>query len=198
MTSESNTTARPAPSHFWQGERVCLRAVEPSDAEFFYRWNQDSDRARFLDFLWPPTSLASIQAWAAEASRKRMDNDAYQWVITDRVGTPVGTIDTHHCDHRTGTFMYGIDIMAEERGKGYASEAIRMVLRYYFHELRYQKVTIGAHSDNMASIRLHEKLGFQREGAWRRTVYNHGQYYDEIWFGMTREEFEAREQGIPR
>lgn len=198
MASESDTTKRPATINFWQGESICLRAVEPSDADFFHRWNQDSDQARFLDFLWPPTSLASIQAWAAEASRKRMDNDAYQWVITDRAGRPVGTIDTHHCDHRTGAFMYGITISAEERSKGYASEAIRMVLRYYFHELRYQKVTIGAHSDNMASIRLHEKLGFQREGTWRRTAYNHGQYCDEIWFGMTREEFEAREKDMMR
>jgi RimJ/RimL family protein N-acetyltransferase len=185
---------RAGTTNYWQGERVCLRAIEPSDAETFFRWNQDSQRARYLDFVWPPTSLASVQAWVGDMTRRKLEGDVYRWVITDRAGTPVGSIDTHHCDARTGTFSYGVDIAAEERRKGYASEAIRMVLRYYFHELRYQKVTVSVHSDNIPSARLHEKLGFQREGTLRRMVYSEGRYYDETWYGMTREEFESGER----
>jgi len=189
--SNCNPETGAGTSNYWQGERVCLRAIEPSDAEVFFRWNLDSERARYLEFLWPPTSMASVRAMAEESSRRKLEGDAFQWVITDRAGTPVGTIDTHHCDARTGTFRYGVDVACEERGKGYASEAIWMVLRYYFHELRYQKVTIAVHGDNLPSIRLHEKLGFQREGTLRRMVFTGGHYCDLIYFGLTREEFEA-------
>jgi hypothetical protein len=42
--------------NFWQGSKVRLRAIEPTDAEFFIRWNLDSERARHLDFVWPPVS----------------------------------------------------------------------------------------------------------------------------------------------
>jgi RimJ/RimL family protein N-acetyltransferase len=41
-------------------------------------------------------------------------------------------------------------------------------------------------------VRLHEKLGFQLEGRLRRVVYTRGQYYDELYYGMTAEEFAAR------
>jgi len=184
-------TTTPPVSNFWQNPRVRLRAIEPGDAETFHRWNQDSERARNLDFIWPPVSLASQRVFAEEASRRKMENDRLQWIIETIDGTPVGMIDTHHCDHRTGNFSYGVDIAGEHRGKGYAAEAIRLVLRYYFDELRYQKVTVNVHADNLASLRLHEKLGFQREGLLRRTQYSHGCYIDEIFFGMTVEEFRA-------
>jgi len=44
-----------------------------------------------------------------------------------------------------------------------------LILKYYFEELRYQKVTVPVHANNPASIRLHEKLGFKKKvriGGW--------------------------------
>jgi RimJ/RimL family protein N-acetyltransferase len=175
--------------NFWQGQRVRLRGVEPDDAALFACWNQDSERARFLDFLWPPGSLASVRTWAEEQSQRKLENDTFHWVIENQEGIPIGSISTHDCNLRAGTFSYGVDVAPEYRGQGYAGEAIRMVLRYYFEELRYQKVTVVIHADNPASIRLHEKLGFQKEGTLRRMVYTRGNYIDALWYGLTREEF---------
>ena len=78
------------------------------------------------------------------------------------------------------------------RRQGYASEAITLLLRYFFQELRYQKVTAHVYSFNEPSIKLHEKLGFQQEGRLRRMVYTNGQFFDEVLFGMTAEEFATR------
>jgi len=178
--------------NYWQGEHIRLRAIEPSDADLFFNWNLDSDRARHLDFVWPPRSLAAVRAWCDEQSKKQLENDAYAWVIVNLQGEPLGTIATHHCDRRVGVFSYGVDIAEEHRRKGYAAEAIRLVLRYYFEELRYQKCSVTAHSDNEASLQLHDALGFQREGVIRRVVYSGGQYFDSVWFGITAEEFAAQ------
>ena len=177
--------------NYWQGKRVRLRGIEPSDAEHFIRWNLDSERARHLDFVWPPTSNASVQAWVEAQSRQKLEHDSFHWVIENHDGDPVGSISTHDCTPRYGTFSYGIDVAPEHQRQGYAREAIRLVLRYYFEELRYQKVTVPVHSDNEASIRLHEGLGFQREGTHRRMFYTQGHFVDVIWFGMTAEEFHA-------
>ena len=175
-------------TNFWQGERVRLRAIEPGDAAFFFRCDLDSERGRMLDFLWPPSSMAALHEWIEKESRRKMEDGGFHWVM-EVGGEAVGTIATHHCNPRSGTFSYGVDVAHEHRGKGYAGEAIRMVVRYYFHELRYQKVTTSVHADNPASIRMHEKLGFQREGVLRRMVFTGGRYVDEIYFGMTAEEF---------
>ena len=70
-------------------------------------------------------------------------------------------------------------------------EAIRLVLTYFFQELRYQKCNATVYAFNTSSIKLHESLGFQLEGRIRRNIYTSGQFYDELIYGITREEFEG-------
>lgn len=57
-------------TNFWQGKKVRLRAIEPSDAKHFVCWNLNSERARNLDFVWPPQSAVAVQAWVEEQSRR--------------------------------------------------------------------------------------------------------------------------------
>jgi RimJ/RimL family protein N-acetyltransferase len=176
--------------NYWQGKRVKLRGVEPSDAEIFFQWDQNSERARRLDFVWPPTSRAAVKTWVEEQAQKKLEKDAFMWVIENMDGVAVGSISTHHCDLRNRTFSYALDITPEHQRKGYASEAIALVLQYYFEELNYQKVAVPVHSYNCESMRLHSKLGFRIEGTLRRMVFSGGEYFDLIWYGMTREEFQ--------
>jgi RimJ/RimL family protein N-acetyltransferase len=142
--------------------------------------------------VWPPTSLAFSQSWTAEAAKRKLVDGAYHWIIENAAAEPVGTISTHDCDPRNGTFSYGVDVAEEHRCRGYAAEAIRLVLRYYFEELRYHKAFVGIHGYNAASIRLHEKAGFVLEGRQREQVYTRGAYFDLLWYGMTAEEYRAR------
>ena len=188
---------RGATVDYWQGRGLRLRAVEPEDAQTFHRWNRNSERGRALDFLWPPTSLASVEAWVDAQSRRRLEDDSFHWVMESDAGEPVGSISTHHADRRNGTFGYGVDVAPEHRRRGHAREAIRLVLGYYFDELRYQKVTVPVHGDNAASIALHEALGFLREGVHRRMMYSGGRFIDVLWYGITAEEFRAS-FGSPR
>ena len=178
--------------NYWQTGQIRLRGVEAEDASTFWGWTQDSEMAGHLDFIWPPTSLASVRVWAEKQAQQRLEDDCFHWVIENSAEKAVGAINTHHCEPRNGTFMYGVNIANEHRDRGYASAAIQLVLRYYFHELRYQKVTVSVHADNPPSIALHEKLGFVREGTLRRMLYTGGGYVDVHWYGMTREDWEEK------
>ena len=114
--------------------------------------------------------------------------------IETLVGELVGNTLIHSKDHKNGTFSFGIKIFRPYRKKGYAEEAIRIILRYAFYELRYQKANSGCLEINQASIGLHQKVGFIEEGKRRRNIYTNGQYYTSILFGLTREEFEENER----
>jgi RimJ/RimL family protein N-acetyltransferase len=177
------------PKNFWQGEKISLRAVEPEDWEVYHAWNDDTEAARAAYFIPFPQSKAAERKHVEEEALRRGEDDVYRWQIVDREGKIVGTINTHSIDRRNGTFSYGLAVKREEQRKGYAAEAIRIVLRYYFLELRYQKCTVGVYSFNEPSIRLHERLGFTLEGRLRRMIYTNGQYYDDMNFGITLQEF---------
>jgi RimJ/RimL family protein N-acetyltransferase len=176
--------------NFWQGRLVRLRGVEPSDAETFARWNLDSEAARELDFVWPPVSLAQIKGELEELSLKKFDADAFKWLIENSDGEAVGQITTRRCDPHRGVFGYGLSVAREHRRRGYAAEAALIVLKYYFEELRYQKCLVAVHSNNEASVALHEKLGFAREGTLRRMVYTGGRFFDLYHYGLLKEEWE--------
>lgn len=180
-----------AASNHWQGERVRLRAVEPADWEAHFVWDQDSDMTRGLYHVPFPRPREATKRWAERAVTAGDEGDNIHLEIESLSGELVGAIATHDCDPRTGTFAYGVAVRAEHQRRGYASDAIRVVLRHYFEELRYQKVTVRVYSFNEASVRLHERLGLRQEGRLRRMVYTQGQFFDVLVFGLTREEFTA-------
>jgi RimJ/RimL family protein N-acetyltransferase len=179
------------PISIWQGKTIRLRAIEPSDWETYFALDQDTEQARALYFVPFPQSQVGAKRFAEEASKKS-NGDNFRFVIENREKEVVGDITTHYCNPRNGSFSWGITIKREHRRKGYASEALLLVMRYYFQELRYQKVTVTIYSFNEASVRLHERLGFQQEGRIRRTVYTRGHYFDELIYGLTREEYVAK------
>jgi RimJ/RimL family protein N-acetyltransferase len=179
---------------YWEGKVVRLRAVEPSDARHHFEHDRERNIDRNQHAIMPPNSLARAEKWARETSEAGCrDGDCFFFEIeTMDTGQLVGSIATHHCDARAGTLEYGISISEEHRNRGYASDAICLVLRYYFLERRYQKCNIGVYSFNDASLGLHERLGFQPEGRQRRSTYTGGKYHDLLWYGMTIEEFTER------
>jgi RimJ/RimL family protein N-acetyltransferase len=89
-------------------------------------------------------------------------------------------------------FSFGVVIDGPHRRRGYAADAVAVLLRYGFGESHYQKCNSAAVHTNAASIALHTKLGFTQEGRRSRRWFYNGQYHDDILFGMTVEEFEAR------
>lgn len=177
----------------WQGKKVRLRAPRLEDVEWFLRQDEDSHNQRANDRLYLPPSPLRSEAWLEKLIVDyRPDSHDVRLMIETLDGELVGTINPHDCDPQRGTWEYGIVIDAAHRRKGYATEAIILVGRYYFEELRYQKLNIHVYGFNASSIQLHERLGFTLEGRIRRMIYTNGQFWDELVYGMTAEEFHAR------
>lgn len=178
--------------NIFQGRLVRLRAVEPSDWELHEQWDQDTEQARLTWFIPFPSSTVSTRQWAEREAERGADGDHFRFQIESLDQVLVGGINTHTCDLRNGTFRYGISILPQHQRKGYASEAIRLVLRYFFDERRYQKCNVEVFSFNEPSQKLHESLGFTLEGRLRRMIYTGGAFHDALIYGITREEFEAK------
>jgi RimJ/RimL family protein N-acetyltransferase len=180
------------PEYYWQTDKIRLRAVEPGDAAFLHQWTRDTDTARLLYHVPVPESLESVKQWVQQMATRHSDNDEFCWVIESLQGEFAGTISTHHAERRNGNFKYGIGILEAHRRKGYAIQAIELVLRYYFSELRYRKALADVYSFNEPSIRLHERAGFTLEGRLRDMIYTEGRFHDLLIFGMLAEEFDGR------
>jgi RimJ/RimL family protein N-acetyltransferase len=178
----------------WEGERVRLRGIEPGDWEAVMRFDQWSDDVRSGGLLFQPRSAEGYRQWAAERAARapQVGADEFELAIESLAEEClVGGIGTHQCDRVAGTFGYGLGIGRPHQRRGYASEAIVLLLRYMFGERRYQKCNVGVYAYNTASLELHAKLGFVVEGRRRRAAFMGGRHHDEVLLGLTVEEFTA-------
>jgi len=175
--------------NYWEGKKVRLRGLEFDDLEFFYNWNLETETQRSLAWIWFPQSKQNLEDWIKKESSNKGENDEYFFVIEDLKGRPVGSIGTNTVNKTDGSFRYGVAIVDEERNKGYAKEAILILLNYFFNELRYHKVNAGVFEFNDSSNILHKNLGFKKEGQLREVKFTQGRYWDINIYGMTKKEF---------
>ncbi|WP_339845398.1 GNAT family protein [Paenibacillus sp. FSL W7-1088] len=176
-------------NNIWTGHKVRLRAILPTDWDKFHNNDSDSDCARLCDVINFPRSEEGTKAWAEHEASRGPDGDKIMLAVETLDGVLVGSISSNNCDTRNGTFTYGVAIFREFWRNGYASEAVKILLRYYFEELRYQKVTAHVYAFNQGSLELHERLGFVQEGKLRNMVFTNGQHYDEYLYGLTKSEY---------
>jgi RimJ/RimL family protein N-acetyltransferase len=173
-----------------------IRAWEPEDWQAQVRWAEDTEGDRRTYHIPFPFSRAGMQRQSEEYAQKHSeDSDVFDGIIARLDGTAVGVIGGHDCDRTHGTFSIAYYVEPEQRRLGYASEAILLLLRFYFQERRYQKANAGAYDFNDASIQLLEKLGFQLEGRQRRMQFTAGAYADLLHYGITIEEFREKHAG---
>ncbi|MFF2017699.1 GNAT family N-acetyltransferase [Paenibacillus sp. NPDC058177] len=178
-------------NNIWTGDKVRLRVIVPTDWDKFHNNDLDSESARLCDMIYFPRSEEGTKNWAEHQASKGPDGDNIMLAIETLDGNLVGSINAHNCDTRHGTFKYGVAIFREHWRKGYAAEAVMILLRYYFEELRYQKVNAHVYAFNEGSIALQESLGFVQEGRLRNMIYSKGQHFDEYVFGLTKSEYES-------
>lgn len=93
----------------------------------------------------------------------------------------IGTIDLFEYDPLHGRAGLGILIYdAEQRGRGYAADAVETLCRYAREGLRMHQLWCCVGTDNAASLRLFRKLGFREVGTKRDWLWTPDGYRDEI------------------
>jgi ribosomal-protein-alanine N-acetyltransferase len=171
-----------------RGERIYLREVQLSDVtEQYHRWMNDPDVIRFLESRFHPPSVDNLRETVASYAADPK-NLFLAIVTTDterHVGNiKIGPIDAHHGVADVGLIVGEKDCW----GKGFATEAIQLVMRHAFGALGLRRLTAGAYATNIGSIRAFEKAGFSREGVRRKHYLCDGSYVDGILLGVLRED----------
>lgn len=180
---------------YWQGELVRLRPLALEDAAAWLAEDADGEAVRALNFgMQPPKSRAMADEWVRTYADFGKAEEFLFFSIETLGGDYVGNINIHAMDQRNGVFETGTRLFRAYRGHGYALDAKRIVLRYAFHELRFQKYNLRCLETNDAIVRHARRLGCLEEGRIRRAAYTGGRYLDVLLFGLTREEFDANEE----
>ncbi len=182
-------------NYFWQEGNIRLRALQLEDSEGHYYNRFDTPARRLVNYeVELPPTIYEAKKFAEKYTDFAPDTGRLMFAIETLAGENVGAFNLNSIDERNGTLSVGMQIDRDFRGKGYGTTAMRILLRYAFLERRLNKFNVSVLDGNVASAAMMRKLGCQQEGIRRQVVYTNGQYMDEIFFGLTKDEFIINEK----
>ncbi|MCC8116166.1 MAG: GNAT family N-acetyltransferase [Planctomycetes bacterium] len=173
-----------------------MRECTFSDGDVVVRSYRDTDRAdlprlgnnpavsEYLSMVFPhPYTDANAAEWLEVTSRQDPVMDfaiEYRGALAGGVGLKPMILDY------SGTVELGYWLGQEYWGKGIASRAVRLIVPYALDELLYIRIHALVHSPNVASCRVLEKNGFEREGLLRKLVRKNGIIRDAFIYSRLR------------
>jgi ribosomal-protein-alanine N-acetyltransferase len=162
-----------------EGKKVNLRVVEKEDLLLLKEWKNN------IEFI---GKYQSVSQETMRDLEKQYDEltEAKWFFIEKKDCTKIGIISYRPV---FGTQEIGYAILPSERGKGYCTEAVKIMVDYLF--LSRDIVRIQAHIDarNEASQKVLEKSGFKKEGIFRKEYFVRGEWRDSCTFSILREEW---------
>ncbi|MBB4801337.1 diamine N-acetyltransferase [Flavobacterium nitrogenifigens] len=168
-----------------KGESIYLRALEPQDLEFIYAIENDQN-------IWEvsntqtPYSRFLIKQYLENAHQDIYEAKQLRLAICQDEDFPaLGLIDLFDFDPRNNRAGIGIVIQKEEnKGQNIGSEALELLIKYAFYNLNLHQLYANIGVENVASIALFTKFGFEKIGIKKDWILLQNHYQDEALYQL--------------
>jgi len=190
-------------TQLFESPRLRLAPPDPDkDAEIEAGWTQDGEYLRLVD-IGPARPLAPGQV---KKKYEQLEKDAqkdFYFALRLREtpaegpegpGRLIGFVRLFWVDWMHGNAGLSLGIGAPaDRGQGYGSEALELILRYAFEEMGLHRLTAATTTYNPGALRFLERHSFRQEVVRRQAVARDGQRWDVVMLGLLRAEWQARQ-----
>jgi RimJ/RimL family protein N-acetyltransferase len=171
----------------YAGRTLRLRDVTLADAELVDSWNAALEPGSFNDFgQRGPIPRESLLAGLP------LRNDHNGSLMIERIadGVPVGAISYRKVAYGpppdSDAWQLGIDLPAEARGRGYGTEAQRLLADWLFATTSVNRVEAATDVENLPEQRALEKAGYTRDGVLRGAQFRAGAFHDLVYYSRLR------------
>lgn len=152
---------------------IRFRALEPDDIDLLYSWENDAEIWEVSN-TYEPFSKYMLAKYIKESQHDIYESKQVRMIIETLKGKPVGAIDLFDFD--PFHFRAGVGILIhdkKDRKQGHANDALQLLCTYAANHLRLHQLYANISVDNLVSIQLFKKNGFELSGTkkdWRRTM----------------------------
>jgi RimJ/RimL family protein N-acetyltransferase len=122
----------------------------------------------------------------------KSEKDVILGIVAKDSDALIGLAGLHQIDSKDRHADFGLFIgEVSEWGKGYGTEATRLMVAYAFDTLNLHRVYLHVLGHHAAAIKSYRNVGFQQEGVLRETLFREGQYHDVIAMAVLVDEWRA-------
>ena len=184
-----------------QGKTVRLAAINPeTDSVTSATWSLNAEFQKFYSTRPPrPWTARSMRDNMAASQAKDQPNDAefsfnIRTLADDRL-VGESNLELPSWPNRDAWVSIGLGLSADW-GKGYGTDAMRLLLRYAFSELNLERVSLSVYGFNERAQRSYLKAGFKLEGRQREWLRRADQRWDMVYMGILRDEWLSRAEAL--
>ena len=164
-------------------DRLTLRPLQSTDVEAIASYSLRPEFIRFLPL--PPQTMESAAQFVEQAVANGQPDPKGDWLFATQIREEprlIGTIriGVRSAEHRQGDLGYAVH--PDHWGKGFATEALRRILEFGFENLSLERIWATADVRNVASWRVMEKAGMEREGLMRHHPRVRGAWRDSVLY----------------
>ncbi|HEX2915637.1 MAG TPA: GNAT family protein [Chloroflexia bacterium] len=169
-------------------DRLILRRIETADAKALLKLLSDREVLKTTDA--PQLENLEQANWLIEGLEGLFSTKAgIRWGITLKPkNTLIGTCGFNRFEYQHSHSGIGYELAKQYWGQGLMTEAVAAMVNYGFEALQLNRIEALTILDNIASIRVLQKLGFREEGILREYIYAHDRYNDVRIFSLLKRE----------
>lgn len=162
-------------------EEIKLRNIQETDSEFYFELTQDEEyQKHYLERL-TPKNFNEAKNEVRKHVRERENDFAYYFII-EKGKTKIGILDIYKIMQRDKRGSIGYGIKKEYWGKGYATRACKLGLKFIKTKLKLHSIEATAEPNNLASCKVLEKNGFEKIGVIKDYYFDKGKYVDRVLY----------------
>lgn len=151
-----------------ENESIRLRALEPEDLEFLYKWENDTNLWEYGNTL-APFSKYILHQYLENAALDIYEAKQVRMIVEDKAtGLPAGTIDLYDFEPYHNRAGIGILIDESFQCRSYATQALNLMKDYAFQFLRLDQIYAFIPAMNVPSLHLFRKCGYVESGLLKR------------------------------
>lgn len=176
-----------------KGERLYLREIRLSDVDGpYHRWMNDPEVTRFLESRFSKNTKPEMRKFVRQALKN--PGILFLAIVLKKGDRHIGNIKLGPINRMHKNADIGILIGEKDCwGKGYATEAIKLLSDHAFRKLKLHKLTAGCYANNTGSAKAFEKAGFELEGRRKGQWRCDGKYVDGLLFGKINPHHDLKE-----
>ena len=170
---------------FTGNENITLRVAEPYDADTIFQWENDKEIWRVSETI-VPFSKHQIEQFLLNNNDLMSEKQLRLMIDDTKNSVTVGCIDLYDYDSFNERAGIGILIDKNHRGKGYAKQAIGLLMDYCFNTLLLNQIYALTLASSTESMLLFESLGFERCGVRKSWCKTASGFVDQIEYQYIR------------
>jgi ribosomal-protein-alanine N-acetyltransferase len=160
-------------------ERLILKEITKKDATVLFDMRRDPELMKYIDRP-IPKSIEDIYSLIEKMDKMKTTGEGISWGIFKKESPDekIGNIGFYRIMAEHYRAEIGYMLKAEEHRKGILFEAIQEVIAYGYNQMNLHSIEANINPSNIASRKLLEKAGFEKEAYFKENYYFNGQFID--------------------